>query len=105
MKLFSLEENSYPKTLLVLAAIFLVASGLCGVQVALVDKMPDNLGAILIPLGVVELSVMLLSGGAFVFILVLWPAQALYIRFAKPSKDGVQRLFDETEDPKSDDSR
>jgi len=38
-------------------------------------------------------------------VLVLWPISALYERFARPPKDKVQRLIEEPDETKHDDSR
>jgi hypothetical protein len=104
MKLFGRELEGYPRTLVVLAAVLLVASGLCGVQWHF--SMGSQQGsAILIPLGVLELIAMLLSVAGIVIVLVLWAASALYARFAKPPKDNVQRLFDSPNKTKNNDPR
>jgi hypothetical protein len=59
-----------------------------------------GLTAILIPLGIAELIAILLSAGGILMVLVLWGADALYSRFGRPPKDGVQKLFDDKDDTK-----
>ena len=105
MNLFDLKKNGFPKTILVLAAILLVASGLCGFQWATMDRFPNGSGVILIPLGVAELIVMALSAGAIAVLLILWPASVLYARFTQPPEEVVQRLFDDTGETRKDDPR
>ena len=103
MKLFSIEQSGYPKTLLILVAIFLVAAGLCGAQFVLGNSASG--GVILIPLGIVELIAMLLSAGGIVVVLLLWAGTALHERFGKPHKDEVLKLFDDKDDTKPDGPR
>ncbi len=105
MNISDLIKNGIPKTLLILAAIFLAASGLCGFQWAMMDKFRNGSGVILIPLGVAELIVMALSAGGIAVLLILWPASVLYARFGKPPEEEVQRLFDDTGETKGDDPR
>jgi len=104
MRIFGREVEGYPKVLLVLVAVLLVSSGLCGLQLAFANIGGNGSdGTILFPLGIVELIVMLLSAGGIVVVLLLWVATALYRRFANPPKDGVQRLFDDSgQDGKTD---
>jgi len=82
-------------------AVFLVASGLCGLQwlVAMGGSGGGGLGGVLIPLGVVELIAMLLSGLGIVVMLILLVVRSVYVRFAKPQEE-VQKLFDDGEDLK-----
>lgn len=104
MKLFGRELEGYPRTLVVLAVVLLVASGLCGFQWKI--SMGSQQGSsILIPLGFLELIAMLLSAAGIFIVLVLWAASALYARFAKPPKDSVQRLFDSSDETKPNDPR
>lgn len=102
MKLFDFEQNRFPKLLLILGAILLVSAGLCGLQSSIGF---ERASTILVALGVVELAVMALSAGGFLVVLVLWPISALYERFARPPKDKVQRLIEEPDETKHDDSR
>ena len=103
MKFFGRELEGYPRTLAVLAAVLLIASGLCGVQWLSIgsQQSPD----ILISLGILELIAMLLSVAGIVIVLVLWTASALYARFIEPPKDSVQRLFDGSDETKPNDPR
>ena len=103
MKFFGRELEGYPRTLVVLAAVLLVASGLCGVQWLSIgsQRSPD----ILISLGLLELIAILLSVAGILIVLVLWAASASYARFVKPPKDSVQRLFDSSDETKPNDPR
>ena len=101
MKLFSIEENGYPKTILVLAVIFLVSSGLCGLQLVVANSSRgSSIDWVLIPLGILELVVMVLSAGGIVVVAVLWMGSVLYARFGKPQESAVQNLFNRDEDKK-----
>ena len=103
MKFFGRKFVGYPRTLAVLAAVLLVASGLCGVQWLSIGSQRSS--DILIPLGVLELIAMLLSVAGIVIVLVLWAASTSYARFVKPPKDSVQRLFDSSDETKPNDPR
>jgi hypothetical protein len=105
MKLFSLRENGFPKTLLILVVVLLVASGLCGIQWELADKLPGGPAPIIIPLGVVELIVIALSAGGFIVVLVMWIGTVLLARFGKPREDEVQKPFGSLEKTKHEDER
>lgn len=61
------------------------------------------LGWLLIPLGVLELVVMLCSAAAIAILSIMWCAQALF--GVKPPKDEVQRLFDNADETNRDDER
>jgi hypothetical protein len=106
MRLFSLEENGFPKTILILVVLFLVASGLCGVQwIFGMSSFGGNLGPIIIPLGVVELIAMLLSAGGIVVVSILWIGSAIYARFSERPKNTVQTLFTREDEAKNEDEK
>ena len=102
MKLFGRELEGYARTLVILVAVLLVSSGLCGLQWAMQDKFANGLGWVLIPLGVVELIAMVLSAGGIVVVLLLWIGAVFYARFGRAPKDGVQRLFEDGDKTKHD---
>jgi hypothetical protein len=95
MKLFGRELVGYAKTLVVLIAIFLVSSGLCALQwnVSMGGGSMGaggNAGAVLIPLGIVELLAMLVSAVGIVLVLLAWGARALFSKSPTELKLGVQ---------------
>jgi hypothetical protein len=101
MKLFGHEVEGYAKTLVILVAVLLVSSGLCGLQLIILRhgsaiSRPDGL---FISLGILELIAIFTSAGGVVVVLILWCAQALYSRCVKPSKTGADRLFENSDDP------
>jgi hypothetical protein len=102
VKLFSIKENGYPRTLLILVVIFLVAGGLCGLQLRYAD---EGAWGLLMPLGVVELIAMAGSAGAIIVVTLLWIGTTLYDRFGKPPKDEVQKLFGDKDDTNPDNPR
>ena len=105
MGIFNLEENGFPKTLLMLVVTLLVSTGLCGLQwmFAMGPSGGGTLGPLLIPLGVLELVVMLCSAAGIAVLSILWCARALF--GVKPPKDRVQKLFDNADETKRDDER
>lgn len=105
VKLFGRELEGYAKVLVVLAAVLLVSSGLCGITVALEGKggwynLPNSAwGNFLAFAGLAEMAAMVISGPGIVVVAVALLASRVYERFAKPPKDGVQKLFgDERKD-------
>ena len=105
MKLFGRELEGYARTLVILVAVLLVSSGLCGLQWAMQDKFANGLGWVLIPLGVVELIAMVLSAGGIMVVFLLWIGAMLYARFGWPPKDEVQKLFEDGDKTTHDDKR
>jgi hypothetical protein len=101
MKLFGFEVTSFAKALVILATVFLVASGLCGLQWIFATNVQGT-GAILIPLGFLELAAMAVSAVGIVVVLLLWIGSAVYRRIAHPGDDDPQSLFDSTDDSKHD---
>ena len=107
MKLFGREIEGYGKALLVLAAIFLVSSGLCGVTVSMEGKggflnLPNNAwGQFLGIAGLVEFGAMIISGGGIVLVAIAWMVTVVYGLTAKPPKDRVQKLFDDKDETKN----
>jgi hypothetical protein len=88
MKLFGRELQGFAKTLVVLSAIFLVASGMCGLQMFLANHAGaySGTGAFIVPLGIAELAAMLLSAAAIVLVLIAWGGRALYDHFSSKPK-------------------
>jgi len=102
MKLFSLEENGFPKTILILAVIFLVSSGLCGLQLIVANSSGgSSSGWVLIPLGIAELIAMLLSAGGIVVVCVLWIASTVYGRYAHPDRGETLHIFEDSDSDSS----
>ena len=63
MNLFGREVSGFAKVLVILVAVFLVASGMCGMQLILANtSMKGGSGDLFLPLGVVELIAMLVHG-------------------------------------------
>jgi len=102
VKLFGREVEGFPKALVVLAAVLLVSSGLCGLQWAIsMGSQRDASG--LIPLGILELVAIFVSAAGIVVVLLLWAVSAVYARFGKTPKNEVQKLFDGGDETKHDD--
>ena len=103
MKLFGRELSGYARLLVILAAVLLVASGLCGLQLAMGgNPMGSNsagpLAAIFFIAGLLELIAFWISAAGIVIVSAVWLvtaiSNALYDRFGKPPKDNTQHLFD-----------
>jgi hypothetical protein len=107
MKIFGREMQGHAKTLVILLAVLLVSSGLCGLQIVISNRGSggDRLTGIFIPLGLVELLAMLVSAAGIVFVSILWGARALRGGVGKPPKDEVQKLFNHTDETKHNDER
>jgi hypothetical protein len=98
MNLFGHEVSGFAKALVILVAIFLVASGLCGMQmIAANGGLP---GDYFFLLGILELIAMLVSAVGIVRL-----AQSLYDNHSKKQASGLQKLMDSGEQDKKDDER
>jgi hypothetical protein len=112
LKLFGRELTGFPKAIVVLVAVLLVASGLCGLSGAIEAKhgwswfspgLPKTaLANVLILVDLATFVGILLSGAGLVFVLIAWPANVVYRLIAKPQKDRVQRLFDQSDEENRD---
>jgi len=104
MRFFGRDVEGYPKIVLVLVAILLVASGLCGLQMNVSGGVQSPfLSVVFIALGTIELGAMLVSAVGLVVVLLAWAATSLYGRFSSPSKGETIHLFDGSDkDAKSD---
>jgi len=105
MKLFGHELVGTAKTLVILAAVFLVSSGLCGLQMIVANHSMGGDGTWIIPMGLAELAAMLLSAGGIVLVLIAWGVRAIYDRFTGAQKSGVQKLLNENDDTWRDEER
>jgi hypothetical protein len=100
MKLFRHNFEGFAGALVFCATALLIASGLCGVQYAILSGIQGEsiVTGLFMITGVLELIVMGLSAAAIVCILIVWPitkiASSIYERHAPPPKNDVQRLFD-----------
>jgi hypothetical protein len=102
MKLFAFEETSFAKTLVFLAAIFLVASGLCGLQWFFGNAQETP---IFIPLGLIELAAMAFSAVGIVVVSLAWIGSTIYKRTADPGDADPKSLFDSTHDSEHDEPK
>jgi len=89
MKLFGRDLHGFAKAIVILAAVFLVASGMCGLQMILANKITNGGGDILIPLGIAELAAMVLSAAGIVLMILAWIARAIYRRFSGAPDGGA----------------
>ena len=107
MKLFGREIEGIPKALVVLSAILLVSSGLCGISTAIEQShhwslwgpgLPNTLlGDTLTIVDLVSWAGFMPSAISLVVVLAMWPIAAVLIRlemgFARSPKGGIQTLF------------
>ena len=112
MKLLGHELKGFPKALVILVAVLLVASGLCGVTNLLEARydgwyrLPNNAwGNFLGISGVIEWLAMSISAAGAAFVLIVWPISVIYRLAAKPEKDRVESLFARKDESKRDDKR
>jgi hypothetical protein len=91
------------KLLVILATIFLISSGLCGLQFALANpgRVGDSVAGALMPLGSLELIAILLSAAGIVIVLVFWAVRTVYRLVTGRSENSeprqgrkIQTLFD-----------
>jgi hypothetical protein len=97
MKLFGSEVSVFAKAFVILVAVFIIASGMCGLQWVIVAHSQGD-GTFLIGLGVIELAAMALSAIGIVAVLLLWIASAIYKRIASPEADDPKSLFESPDD-------
>jgi hypothetical protein len=106
MNLFGREVSGFAKVMVILVAVFLVASGLCGMQLILANtSMKGGSGDLFLPLGVVELIAMLLSAAGIVLVLIAWGISAAVGNVSNAPEGGVQKLMGSREQEKRDDER
>lgn len=92
-----LEHINFPKTISILATIFGIALGACGLTAVASAKFPG-----LASLGFIELAIIILSAVGLAVMATLWViATALGLGRRKESE--IQRLFDETDRGSEDD--
>jgi hypothetical protein len=94
MRLFGRDLHGFAKILVILAAVFLVASGMCGLQMILANKITNGGGDILIPLGIAELAAMALSAMGIVLMLLAWIARAIYLQVSGAQEGGARKQPD-----------
>ena len=93
MRLFGREVEGIPKLIVAFVAIFLVSSGLCGLQLTLQMHVPSAKGELYIAAGVVELGAMPISAGGIVVFSAIWVIRSIYEQFAGPPEEQSIRLF------------
>jgi hypothetical protein len=97
MKLFGSEASSFAKAMIILAAIFLVSSGLCGLQLLLSNNATGG-WPLFIPLGIIELIAMVVSAVGMLVVLLIGIGSAIYRHIAHPEDSDPQSLFDPPND-------
>ena len=89
-----LEHINFAKVAIVLALVFVVALGLCGLT-GYIGSKPGASGATL-PLGILELVAMILSAVGLMVTLVAWVIVSILRTFGYKEHE-PQRLFDDTD--------
>jgi hypothetical protein len=113
MKFFGRELEGFPKALVLLIAILLVSSGLCGITGEIEAKngwslfgrgLPNTaLGSVLSISDFLSAAAIALSAVGIAFVLVAWPIGVLYARITHSEKDRVLRLFGDEDETDADD--
>jgi hypothetical protein len=88
VKLFGRDLSGFAKTLVVLVAVLLVSSGLCGLQLLFGNEIYRSASGLLILTGVLELAAFVLSAAGIVLMLILWVARVLYRLGQKRTDEG-----------------
>ena len=102
MKLFGHDVTGLPKALVFLAAVLLVSSGLCGLQLLLSNNATGG-WPFFIPLGLIELAAMAISAVGILVVLLIWIGSAIYRSIANPEESDPKSLFDSSQDSEHND--
>jgi hypothetical protein len=95
-----IDRINFAKIVTVLAIVFGVSLGLCGVTAALASQMRGS-GDFLLPMGIIELIAMGLSAVALVVTVVVWVIASIVGGPGSGSADkGPLKLFEDAEDKK-----
>ncbi|MFZ1085932.1 MAG: hypothetical protein WAN35_13285 [Terracidiphilus sp.] len=116
MKLFGRKLEGFLRALVVLAAVLLVASGLCGLSSSIEARhgwtifgqahVPNTVfGNTLNTIDLVSLLGIVISVIGIAFVLVAWPISFIYRLVTKPEKDRVESLFHRKAETKHDDEQ
>jgi hypothetical protein len=101
VNLFGREMSGFAKALVILAAIFLIAAGMCGMQWAIGNGRLR--GDYLLPLGLLELLAMLVSAAGILVVLIAWFLRSLIDNHSGNRGSDLQKLMDSDEQNKNDD--
>jgi hypothetical protein len=93
------DRVNFAKIVTVLASIFGIALGLCGVTF-LVSSGGNGTAGFFIGLGVLELAVMGLSAVGLVVTVIVWVIASIAAGRGGRRSEGPQKLFDDAEDGK-----
>ena len=116
MKLFGRDLTGFPKALVVLVAVLLVAIGLCTVNDAIekangwgfvgpegASGFPNTAFADFIAiLDWAGAGAIVVSVAGLVFVILAWPAEFLYDKFRRPDRDKLQKLMTNSEHDEGD---
>jgi hypothetical protein len=94
-----LEGVNLPKIVAILAVIFGISLGMCGLNVLAVSAFSRGNGGpaqLLIATAWLELFVMIISGLGLIMALILWGVDSLFSKGPKRNPD-IQRLFDDND--------
>jgi hypothetical protein len=112
IKLFGRKLEGFPKVLVILVTVLLLASGLCGVTGEIETKngwfwlgkgLPNTpLGNALTILDLIGDGAFMISALGIASVLIGWPLSFLYVRITKPERDRTQKLFADRDETKHD---
>ncbi|HEX8811134.1 MAG TPA: hypothetical protein VF742_03990 [Terracidiphilus sp.] len=88
------EGINFPKVITILAAIFGVSLGLCGLT-AILSNTRLGQGGMLFGLGMIELATIILSAVGLVIMTILWVVSAAFGSFGTSADS--QKLFDDSD--------
>lgn len=88
-----LENVNFPKVVTVLAVTFGVALGACGLTFVAANTKAANF---LVPLGIIELAVMVISAAGLVVMVIVWIVAAAIGGGTRGGPDTI-KLFDDTD--------
>jgi hypothetical protein len=78
MNLFGHKIAGFAKVLVVLSAVFLVSSGLCGMEMFVANHRSGGDGTLIVLLGVAGAIGILLSAAGIVLLLIAWGLRAIF---------------------------
>ena len=93
MKLFGRDAEGHPKALVILAAVFLVAAGLCGTQLLILQSGRGGVDSLVIVFGltgILELAAMAISLALILLVLAAWGRAHLFGSESGPRQDPTE---------------
>ena len=93
------DRVNFAKVVTVLAILFGISLGLCGVTFAIANSVRGGGGDFLLPMGILEIVVMACSAIGLVITVIVWVIASIFGGAGSGrGSEGPQKLFDEADD-------